>query len=325
VIVDSALYRDGSREAVELDDDVLTRLRESSEKDAFIWVGLHDPDEAEMARYAQMFGLHRLAVEDALSSRQRPKIEPYDQMLYIVMKTLWYVEETDQVESGQVSIFLGPDFVVTVRLGRGVELSTVREDLEAKSHLLVHGPTAVVYTVVDRIVDCYEAVVEELETDVDEVETSVFSPGRTRDSQRIYILKRELAEVRRAVQPLRVPMERFAETDYPFLHRDAAHFFRDIADHVIRVGEQVEKLDQLLSSAFEAHLTMVSVQQNEDMRKISAWVAIGGVCTLIAGVYGMNFDHMPELGWEFGYAYAVALMLCSSFLLYRLFKRAGWL
>jgi len=325
VIVDSALYRDGAREDVDLDDDVLNRLRESSEKDAFVWLGLHDPDEAEMARFAKMFNLHRLAVEDALSKRQRPKVEPYDHMLFIVMKTLWYVDETDQVESGQVSMFLGPDFVVTVRLGQGVELGTVREDLEGKSHLLAHGPTAVVYTVVDRIVDCYEAVEEELQTDVDEVETSVFSPGRTRESQRIYILKRELAEVRRAVQPLRAPMERFAVTDYPFLHSDASHFFRDIADHVIRVGEQVEKLDQLLSSAFEAHLTMVSVQQNEDMRKISAWVAIGGVCTLIAGVYGMNFVHMPELRWTFGYPLALGVMAGFSFLLYRLFKRAGWL
>lgn len=325
MIVDSALYRDGVREAVDLDGDVLAHLRESSEKNAFLWVGINDPDQDEMARFAKMFGLHKLAVEDAMSKRQRPKVEPYDQMLYIVMKTLWYVEETDQVESGQVSIFLGPDFVLTVRLGRGVELTTVRQDLESKSHLLEHGPTAVVYTVVDRIVDCYEEVSEELQTDVDEVESSVFSPGRTRDSQRIYILKRELAEVRRAVQPLRVPMQRFIGADYPFLHKDASHFFRDIADHVIRVNEQVENLDLLLSSAFEAHLTMVSVQQNEDMRKISAWVAIAGVCTLVAGVYGMNFEHMPELRWQLGYPFALALMGGFSFMLYRLFKRAGWL
>jgi magnesium transporter len=325
VIVDSALYRDGVREAVDLDGDVLARLRESSENKAFLWVGINDPDQDEMARFAKMLGLHKLAVEDAMSKRQRPKVEPYDEMLYIVMKTLWYVEETDQVESGQVSIFLGPDFVLTVRLGRGVELTTVRQDLESKSHLLDHGPTAVVYTVVDRIVDCYEEVAEELQTDVDEVESSVFSPGRTRDSQRIYILKRELAEVRRAVQPLRVPMQRFIGADYPFLHKDASHFFRDIADHVIRVNEQVENLDLLLSSAFEAHLTMVSVQQNEDMRKISAWVAIAGVCTLVAGVYGMNFEHMPELRWELGYPFALALMGGFSFMLYRLFKRAGWL
>jgi len=325
VIVDSALYRDGTREPVTLHEDVLTKFRDTSEKDAFIWVGLHDPGEEEMARIATMFGLHRLAVEDALSKRQRPKVESYDQMLFIVMKTLWYVDATDQVESGQVSMFLGPDFVLTVRLGRGVELTTVRHDLESRSHLLIHGPTAVVYTVVDRIVDCYEEVSEELETDVDEVETSVFSPGRSRDSQRIYILKRELAEVRRAVQPLRVPMQRFVATDYPFLNKEASHFFADIADHVIRVNEQVEKLDQLLSSAFEAHLTMVSVQQNEDMRKISAWVAIGGVCTLIAGVYGMNFAHMPELHWSFGYPLALGIMAGLSFLLYRAFKRAGWL
>ena len=328
MIVDQALYRGGVREDVELEAGVLERLR-AAEPDptcqAFVWVGLHEPDAEEMARMAEIFGLHRLAVEDALTQRQRPKVEPYDDMLFLVLKTLWYVDETDQVETGQVSIFLGPDFVVTVRQGQGVELSAVRSDLEAKEHLSTHGPSAVVYSVTDRIVDGYEEVAGEIDIDVDEVEQSVFAVERFRDDRRIYVLKREIAEVRHAVHPLRVPMQRFAATDYPFLHEDSAPFFRDVSDHVTRVSENVDTLDALLSTAFDAYNARIQVQQNEDMRKISAWVAIAGVCTLVAGVYGMNFDHMPELGWSLGYPWALLLMVGSSLLLYRIFKKHGWL
>jgi magnesium transporter len=325
MIVDSALYLRGVRNSVELDGTALPRLREQAEDGDFIWVGLHEPDAAEMSRMAKVFGLHHLAVEDSLSTHQRPKVEPYDDMLFLVLKTLWYVDERDEVETGQVSMFIGPDYVVTVRQGSGVELSGVRHDLERKSHLLGHGPSAVVYSVCDRVVDGYEEVAAELETDVDEVEESVFSPARTRDSRRIYGLKRELAEVRRAVQPLRTPMVRFAETAYPCLHKDAAPFFRDVADHVIRVSESVENLDALLSTAFDAHIARIGIEQNEDMRRISAWVAIAAVGTLVAGIYGMNFTHMPELHWEFGYGWALGLMATFSLVLYRLFKRSGWL
>jgi magnesium transporter len=179
--------------------------------------------------------------------------------------------------------------------------------------------------VCDRVVDGYELVAEELDMDVDEVEQGVFSVERYRDDRRIYVLKREIAEVRHAVHPLRAPMHKFASTDYPFLHEDSAPFFRDISDHVERVSENIDSLDGLLSTAFEAYNTRIQVQQNEDMRKISAWVAIAGVCTLVAGVYGMNFEHMPELGWDLGYPFALVLMIGSSGFLYRLFKKSGWL
>ncbi len=325
MIVDCALYRNGSREAIELDDGVLSRLRADGAEQSFVWVGLHEPDKQEMSHIATIFGLHHLAVEDALTQRQRPKVEPYDDMLFLVLKTLWYVDATDQVETGQVSVFLGEDFVVTVRQGEGVELGSVRGDLERRSHLLEHGPSAVVYSVCDRIVDGYEDVAGELDIDVDQVEQGVFSVERYRDDKRIYVLKREIAEVRHAVHPLRLPMQKFAATDYAFLHPDSAPFFRDISDHVIRVSENVDSLDTLLSTAFEAYNARIQVQQNEDMRKISAWVAIAGVCTLVAGVYGMNFDDMPELGWDLGYPFALALMVGSSLFLYRLFKKSGWL
>ncbi len=326
MIVDCAWYRDCHRHAVDLTPGLLDRIREESpEQRGFVWVGLHEPTEDEMEQMETVFGLHPLAVEDAMSPRQRPKVEPYADVLFMVLKTLWYVDERDEVETGQVAIFLGEDFAVTVRQGAGVELATIRQDLEQRPDLLTHGPTAVAYSVCDRIVDGYEEVAAELEVDVDEVEESVFSPGRTHDSQRIYVLKREVAEARRAVHPLRLPMGRFSTASYPFLHEDSATFWRDIADHVVRVDEAVETLDLLLSTAFDAHLARISVDQNEDMRKISAWVAIAGVMTVVAGVYGMNFQHMPELGWDYGYAWALGLMATLSGALYAIFKRSGWL
>jgi len=324
MIVDSALYRDGKRHPVDLVDMTETWTK-AQDTNAFLWVGMHEPDAAELQKVADALSLHPLAVEDAMSPHQRPKVEPYDDMLFIVLKTLWYVDERDEVETGQVAMFVSRNFVVTVRQGAGVELSGVRHDLEKKAHLLGHGPSAVVYSVADRIVDGYEDVARELDTDVGEVEESVFSPDRTRDSHRIYVLKREIAEFRRAVTPLKMPMQRFATSGYPFIHSDAAPFFRDIADHVVRVNETIETLDQLLTTAFEAHLARISVDQNEDMRKISAWAAIAAVSTLVAGVYGMNFKYMPELKWHLGYPLALGLMVGLSLILYRQFKKSGWL
>ena len=325
MIVDCARYRRGRRQPVAPETLDLARLRNGSHAGDFLWMGLHEPDAAEMRKVTAMFDLHPLAVEDSLTDHQRPKVEPYDDMLFLVLKTLWYVDERDEVGTGQVSVFLGRDFVVTVRQGSGVSLSSVRADLEAREHLLGFGPAAVAYAVCDRIVDGYEEVAGELETDVDEVEASVFSPQRTQDTQRIYVLKREVAEVRRAVQPLRVPMQRFATATYPFVPPESAHFFRDVADHVTRVSEVIDTLDMLLSTAFDSQLARISVQQNEDMRKISSWVAIAAVGTLVAGIYGMNFEHMPELEWRFGYAWALGLMVAAGVVLHRVFKRSGWL
>ncbi len=326
MIVDSALYRDGVRVRVDCHKDDLDAVRDEATGDGdFVWVGLHEPAEEELNRVAEVFSLHPLAVEDALKAHQRPKLERYADGLFLVLKTLWYVDEEDAVETGEINIFLGRNFVVSVRHGEGAGLHAARLDLEEQTAVLGHGPSAVVYAVCDRVVDEYEAVVGSLEEDVDEVETSVFSPNRTQDSQRIYVLKRELAEARRAVNPLREPMKRFATGSVPLVAQESAPFFRDVADHVIRVSESIESLDGLLSTAFDAHLARISLQQNEDMRKISAWVAIAAVGTLVAGVYGMNFTNMPELHWHYGYFFALALMLVSSVALYRLFKKSGWL
>ena len=326
MIVDSALYRHGVRVGVDCDKDDLETVRDQAKGDGdFVWVGLHEPGEDELNRVAEVFHLHPLAVEDALKAHQRPKLERYDNGLFLVLKTLWYVDKDDAVETGEINMFVGLNYVVTVRHGEGTDLHDARLDLEQQTAVLGHGPSAVVYAVCDTVVDDYERVAMSLEEDVDEVEASVFSPDRTEDSRRIYILKRELAEVRRAVNPLREPMKRFATGSVEFVTEEAAPFFRDVADHLIRVSDSIETLDGLLSTAFDAHLAKLSLQQNEDMRKISAWVAIAAVGTLVAGVYGMNFANMPELRWHYGYFYALAVMLVASVVLYRSFKKSGWL
>jgi magnesium transporter len=326
VIVDSALYRKGTRVTVDCFAHDYAALRKAADEPGdFVWVGLYQPSEVELSEVADAFALHPLAVEDALKAHQRPKLESYEDSLFLVLKTLWYVDEDDAVETGEINMFVGPDFVVTVRHGRGSQLQDARHFLEEKADVLSHGPSSVVYAVCDTVVDGYVDVVDELQVDVDEVETSVFSPERTNDSVRIYTLKREIAEVRRAVLPLREPMRRFSAGAVPLVHEDAAPFFRDVADHLTQAAEVVDTLDGLLSTAFDAHVARISVQQNDDMRKISAGAALIVVPTLIAGVYGMNFDHMPELGWTLGYPFALLLMVGVSVGLFKWFKKSGWL
>jgi magnesium transporter len=326
MIVDCALYRDGVRVPLEVSSDDLGAVRDARTGEGdFVWVGLHEPEQEELDRVAELFGLHALAVEDALHAHQRPKLERYDDGLFLVLKTLWYVDELDAVETGEINLFLGRDYVVSVRHGEGTELGSARHDLEQRSELLSHGPSAVVYAICDRVVDGYEEVGSALEVDVDEIEASVFSQARTDDTPRIYVLKREIAEMRRAVVPLKDPMTRFASGQVVGVPEESAPFFRDIHDHLVRVSEVIETLDSLLSTAFDAQLARIGVQQNEDMRKISAWVAIAAVGTLIAGIYGMNFEYMPELGSRYGYPGALAAMVVASVVLYRLFKRSGWL
>ena len=325
MIVDNALYRAGARVPVEGDGPRDTVLRLDSQPGDFQWIGLFNPTAEELEGLAQVFHIHPLTIEDAAKSHQRPKLEQYEDVFVLVLKTLRYIDEEDAVETGEIQLIVGHDFVVTIRHGDGSQLAQSRADLEQRASVLSHGPVAVMYAVCDHVVDEYERVGRELEIDVDEVELSVFSPDRTDDSARIYTLKRELAEVRRAVIPLRDPMRQFATGAHHSVDDLAATYFRDVIDHLHRVTEVIDTLDALLSTAFDAYLARIQVQQNEDMRKISAGAALVVVPTLIAGVYGMNFDHMPELAWTYGYAYALALMLGTSGLLLWLFKRSGWL
>jgi magnesium transporter len=328
MVANSTVYRDGSRLDVGVKPDDLEGLRkavQSGQPGGFVSVGLHEPDEAEMARVAEIFGLHRLAVEDSLHPVQRPKLEKYGDMVFLVLKTLWYVKESDTVNGGQVALFMGPDYVVTVRQGARFDLESVRHHLEEHPDVLKQGPAAVVHAVCDRVVDLYELVISDLETDVDEVESSVFSPERPHVSKRIYELNRELTTLRRAVSPLRAPMQQFALAEIRGVSADMALYFRDVADHLARVSDAVDSVGNLLSSAFDANMSRIGVQQNDDMRRMSAWAAIFAVITVLAGIYGMNFTRMPELRWSFGYPLVLLVMAGLSVVLYRMFKKSGWL
>jgi magnesium transporter len=324
VIVDCGVYADGERQDLpKSPESVATAI--DCDDDCFGWIGLHEPTEAELGRVQQLFDLHPLAVEDALKPHQRPKMEKYGDSLVVVLRTLWYVDAEDAVETGQVSVFVGKRYVLTVRHGSGGELATARADLEERAQVLGHGPAAVLWAICDAVVDSYQGVADAVEVDVDEVEASVFSPQRTSDAERIYSLKREVLEMRRAIIPLKEPIERFAHAAVPAVGREAAPYFRDVGDHLVRVADQTEALDSLLTSALNAHLARVSVQQNDDMRRISAWVAIAATPTMIAGIYGMNFDNMPELRWHYGYFMVLALMVIACSVLYTFFRRVGWL
>jgi magnesium transporter len=324
VIVDCALYHHGVREVAPEDfSDALETAR--AQGSSFVWVGLHDPTEAELAKVAAEFSLHKLAVEDALTTHQRPKLEEYDDSLFVVLKTVRYDEDTQQIELGDVMLFVGDSFVVTVRHGKGRALSDVRKRLETQQEILDCGPSAVLYAIADKIVDDYSTIALAVEEDIEEVEQQVFSPARNTSAGRIYNLKREVIEFRRAVLPLVKPLVQLASGQVPHIDARTQPFFRDIADHAVRASELIEGFDSLLSSVLSANLAQVAVQQNEDMRRISAWVAIAAVPTAIAGIYGMNFEHMPELGWQLGYPGALLLMATICLGLFRAFKRSGWL
>lgn len=328
VIVDCAIYRDGRRTDGPADlSDALEEARATG--DAFLWIGLHEPTEKEFDLVSSEFGLHPLAVEDALSAHQRPKLEVYDDSLFAVIKPVVYEQSSDTVTADELMAFIGDSFVVTVRHGEGAPLAAVRRRLEAEPEVLKHGPTAVLYAISDAVVDHYIEVAGELQVDLEELETEVFAPTGVGDTKstasRIYTFKRQILEFRRAAGPLSSPMARLASADVPFVHEHSQPFFRDVSDHLTRANEYVEGLDRLLSDILSAHLAQVGVRQNDDMRKISAWAAMAAVPTMVAGIYGMNFDHMPELRWVGAYPAVIALMAAVVFGLYRQFKRRGWL
>ncbi|MFE9554780.1 magnesium/cobalt transporter CorA [Streptomyces sp. NPDC006703] len=328
MIVDCAIYREGRRTRGPGDfSDALAQAREAG--DSFVWVGLYEPTEEEFGLVSSEFGLHALAVEDALKAHQRPKLEVYDDSLFVVLKPVTYEPHSDTVSSGELMLFVGDCFVVTVRHGEGAPLKAVRHRLEAEPDLLRHGPTTVLYAVSDAVVDHYTDVAAELQTDLEELEAEIFSPTGGRDAKntasRIYTFKRQLQEFRRATGPLAQPMQRLASAGVPFVNAESQPFFRDVNDHLMRTNETVDGLDRLLSDILSAHLAQVGVRQNDDMRKISAWAAMAAVPTMVAGIYGMNFDHMPELHWGWAYPAVILLMASMEVGLYRLFKRRGWL
>jgi len=319
VIIDCAVYRDGRREDLAHDSEAIDAALAELTGNAFVWIGLNEPTDDEMIAIGESLGLHPLAVEDALEPHQRPKIEAYEDHVFMSLRTVSYSD--DDISTHEVNLMMGHRFLLTVRHG-GPDLREARRRAEALDGAMSHGPTAAMHTVVDTIVDHYEDVATELEVDVEEVETEVFSDVRSSASNRIYRLKRETLEFRRAVQPLRDPVTRYALTSAP---EEARPYFRDIADHLTRAADAIDAIDNLLDNALNAHLAQLSVRQNEDMRKLAAGATIFAIPTAIAGVYGMNFAHMPELDWRYGYPLCLVVMLGLCAWVYRRFKKSGWL
>jgi magnesium transporter len=334
VIVDQALYVDGARHPCGDLSDELAALRAEGAPGSFLWIGLKNPTQAEFDDVNQELQLHPLAVEDAIQGRQRSKVEVYDTSVFVVLKPLRYLDETSDIETGELMCFVGDRFIVTVRRGEAGPLAGLRKRLENDPEMMKRGPMAVLHAIVDGVVDNYTLIDAEVSSDLDDIETAVFS-GADMDSSTIYRLKREVLEFRRAAAPLAAPLMALHEDESSHVADPELRLrFRDVSDHLQAVIDHVESYDRLLTDVLGAHLTQVTVQQNNDMRRISAWVAIAAVPTMVAGIYGMNFDYMPELtasigvdGREFHYGYFVvlALMAVACGALYRAFKRSGWL
>ncbi|TYC68517.1 magnesium and cobalt transport protein CorA [Streptomyces sp. CB01881] len=327
MIVHCAIYQDGRRVEGPEDHAGALAAARAAGQGSFVWIGLFEPTAEELDQVGAEFSLHPLAAEDAVSAHQRPKVEAYQGSLFVALKTLGYHPGGHTVTSGEVMVFVGEDFVMTVRHGADSPLGGLRAELEAQPEVLKYGPSAVLHSVCDVVVDGYVDVVVALQADLDELEADVFAPGRVDRTiaGRIYGYKRQLVAVRRATGPLLEPMLRLERGGVPFVRAEALPYLRDVADHLARANDQVDGMDRLLSDILSANLAQVSVQQNNDMRKISAWAALAAVPTMIAGVYGMNFEHMPELHQPWGYPAALTLMVVVCVVLHRVFKRHDWL
>ena len=322
MIVNCAVYDRGCRREGDLP---LEQAGEAARgPDTFVWLGVAEPSAEEFHAIATEFDLHELAVEDAINAHQLPKVEMYGDTMLVVVKTARYVDSDEVIELGELVIFVHPSFVITVRHGDG-PLTAVRARVERRTDLLAHGPGAVLYAILDHVVDDYETAAQGVDVDIQQVESDVFSLDITNPAQRIYKLEREVLAFYAAVAPLSEAVSGLARGHYDLVPEELQEYFRDVHDHLRRASARISAFRELLTSALQANLTQVSVRQNEDMRKISAWVAILAVPTMIAGIYGMNFDHMPELHERYGYPVVLGVVLVACLLLYRRFKRSGWL
>jgi magnesium transporter len=327
VIVDRAIYVDGRRTSEPT--DLRAMDQECREGGGIAWIGLYRPDEQEFGEVAHEFGLHELAVEDAVHAHQRPKLERYGETLFCVLRPARYIDETETVEFGEVHVFAGGHFVITVRHSETPDLAEVRQQLEARPDLLRRGPVAVLHAIMDRVVDDYLPVLAGVENDIDEIEDEVFG-GSTDVSRRIYELSREVIAFQRASKPLPPMLERLMRA--PAVDDEERRYLRDVEDHALRVVDQADAFRELLQNILSVNLTLetkalteISNAQNEEVKKISAWAAILFAPSLVGTVYGMNFDHIPELGWQLGYPFALTLMLLLGVGLYGMFKQRGWI
>jgi len=325
MIVDCAFYEGGRRQAGDLTyEEAAQKTKYSSREGSFVWLGLVDPTDAELTAIGDQYGLHELAIEDAIESHQRPKAEMYDDTLLVVVKTAVYANNVDLIQVGELLIFVNPTFIITIRHGGNV-LKDVRASIDQRPDLLESGSGAVLHAILDQVVDDYEDTATSFDNDLQAVEKQVFSDERDNPAERIYRLEREVIDFYRAVGPLLEVVEGLARGQYKIVADPLHDYFRDVHDHLERINGGIIGFRELLSSSLQANLTQVSVRQNEDMRTISAWAAMAAVPTAIAGIYGMNFKHMPELNSYLGYPLVLALMLGVCLYLFWRFKRSGWL
>jgi len=333
-LIDCAVYVEGERLPGEFTYTAAhskVRQIEMLGHEAFVWVGLREPDLNEMQDVADVFGLHPLAVEDAVCAHQRPKLERYDETLFLVLKTVNYVPHDsvvlarEIVETGEIMVFVGTDFVVTVRHGEHGGLSDVRKRMDADPEQMRLGPFAVMHAIADHVVDHYLEVSSLMLSDIDSIEGLAFAPGRKLDVEPIYLLKREVVELRRCVNPLSVAFHRIQVEYKDLISKEVRRYLRDVGDHHSEAADQIASYDEMLNSLIQAALARVGMQQNSDMRKISAWAGIVAVPTMIAGIYGMNFQFMPELKWHWSYPVVVGIMTTACLILYFSFRRVNWL
>jgi magnesium transporter len=321
-VVNCAAYAGGRQVTDVAIEDISEVLKQP---DRFIWIGLHEPKEALLRQVQQEFGLHDLAIEDALSAHQRPKLERYGDSLFVVLRTASMNHEPGDIEFGETHLFVGSNYVISVRHGSSLSYAAVRSRCETTPQLLSKGSGFVLYALMDFIVDQYFPIVDVLEDELEALEADIFGEALSRDTtQRIYQLKRRLLDVKRAVSPLVDVCNRLMRFDLALIPEDTRPYFRDVYDHVIRINEMVDIQRELLTTALEANLSLIAVAQNDVMKRLAGWAAIIAVPTMIAGVYGMNFEFMPELRWPLGYPLALGMMLGACGVLYVYLKRSGW-
>jgi len=323
MIVDYALYQNGQRytEPSNL-PELISKARAEG---GFVWLGLAEPTQMEFDKIVGDFRFHPLAIEDAVNAKQRPQFEEYPGVQFCVLTTVFYDEEKSLVSTGEIFCFIGEYFIVVVRHGDGAPLKNTRHALESNPEHLAKGPYTVLHAVIDHVIDCYIDIAAELEADVVQVENDVFNERKKTNSAAIYFLKREIIEFRHAIDPLLSPLQKLASEGAAHVPNTLTPFFRDTLDHLSRASDAAAGLDSLLVSALQADMAHVQVQQNADMRKITSYVALASVPTMVAGIYGMNFDVMPELRWKFGYPLVVGSLVLVTAILYRKFKKSGWL
>ena len=323
MIMDNVIYVGGRR--AEEPGSLEETYEAVRQRRGVAWIALYKPTEEEFGSVAGEFGLHPLAVEDPIKAPLRTKLEHYEGTLFLVLKAARYLDESETVEFGEVDIFVGENFVVMVLRGEPAALAPMREHLEGEPELLRRGPEAILYAIIERVVDGYAPVVAGLENDIDEIETEVFS-GNAGVSRRIYELSREVIEFQRATEPLPAILDRLVSGgEAREVDTELQKYLHMVQDRALRITERVEGFRQLLQNILSVNLTGASIAQNDQVKKISAWAAILFAPTLIGTVYGMNFDYMPELHWRYGYPFALVLMLMVSVTLYLVFKRRGWL